>query len=137
MNQEEFQKIIEKKEIERKGLEGFLKSRILDPSTLREIMQPNYETFEFELCKMVLFLEEAKKAADKGEVEETVHILGAGARVQKDVVYGVMFRIFGINLESSYSKSLRDYVMNKYQKEERKCLEIIKRQVVEELRRRK
>ena len=132
MDTEDFKKILEKKEIERRNLESFLKSRGLRAETLREIMSPHSEAFDFELGKMSLLLDRAREKADKGDIKLACYMLGAGARVQKDVVYGVMLRVFGLNFtESSYGTALRDYVMNRYQREEDDCIKIASEKVKE------
>ncbi len=104
---------------ERKNLETFLSERNLDVAQLPQIMgDESFNSLLFELSKLGMFIDRAVKIVKETKnISQAGLIMGVGAKVQKDVVYGVMLNVFGFNLiRGGYGEALKDYVMIKYEK---------------------
>jgi|GEM_PF-5810640 len=92
-----------------------------------KIGSPYFDKFISALAAMGEMIERGADAAKTGDLELTGRILGAGAKVQKDAVYGVLIESMGgirpildqgIN---GHLALLRDYIMERYETGVTKC----------------
>tara|TARA_Y100000310_G_scaffold278642_1_gene297204 strand:+ start:21687 stop:22118 length:432 start_codon:yes stop_codon:yes gene_type:complete len=116
---------------EKSQLESFLNTKKIPlQSVVDELGNQYFNRFVSELALMRRYINHAKDAARAKDINKVGHILGTGAKVQKDNVYGVLMQAQGAQpheqdghifldmkelpkIEGNIA-ALRDYIMQRY-----------------------
>lgn len=114
---------------ERDSLKTFLSGRghsIND--VVRELGSCEFSKFISELSEMGKMLEQAEMAARESKNIKVVgYMLGAGAKIQKDRVYGVLTLAIGEIFPKidGYVAVLRDYIKGRFERGVKACEEVL------------